>query len=353
MPRSIDGGVRVRLAPPDTTIEFPSALHRKSSILASPFSSLRRVGTSSTNGTPASVSQAPSSTAVACTRSSDRRSASTTKVADPPPWMFANCSGVTKSFNTASVTFRTRMVNRASAGSAGSAFSHSATDDGGEPGSGGVCTEFSTTRHGTVPSAFSEAPCHWAVERAQRDQRRLDGGVERQRRRRRKSAVGERRRSHHDAAVRLRMREGAADSQIECRRAVASHRQRLGAAAANADVDQLGQWALQMQPESVRERRDTQLSAERGARVLSDAKIDTVDGNPILGQRDGSRRRQGEPGAARHQVELAQVDAASNRGRICEQPGSAGGRRQPAGQARQSAGDIAAGRACRCRRGRS
>ena len=45
-----------------------------------------------------------------------------------------------------------------------------------------------------------------------------------------------------------------------------------------------------------------------------------------------SRRRQGEPGAARHQVELAQVDAASNRGRICEQPGAAGRRVQPAGK---------------------
>ena len=51
---------------------------------------------------------------------------------------------------------------------------------------------------------------------------------------------------------------------------------------------------------NVRQLRNTQLAAERGARLFSDAKIvRESSANPILRHRDGSRRRQGEPRTAR------------------------------------------------------
>ena len=75
-----------------------------------------------------------------------------------------------------------------------------------------------------------------------------------------------------------------------------------------------------MNLERIRKRGGAQLASKRGASPLSEAEIDRLHRDPILRERDRSRARQLEAGAAGGHVHHAQVDAAANAGRIDSRP---------------------------------
>ena len=128
------------------------------------------------------------------------------------PCISRSRSGASTSFNIACVMLLARIVNRARAGSAGSAFNHAVRRDGGAPGwFDGGCAELRTTRQGNAPSAASDMPCHSAATRAQCDERRIDERID--------SQAGDRREARHTSATATARRacRPAADGSA-CRR---------------------------------------------------------------------------------------------------------------------------------------
>ena len=87
-----------------------------------------------------------------------------------------------------------------------------------------------------------------------------------------------------------------------------------------------------MHLEGIRKRGDAELPSKRGTRLLAETKINRLDRDPILRERDRSGRGQHDAGAASRDVHHAQVDASANPGRIREPAGTAGSRRYPARQ---------------------
>ena len=117
---STRAGAAARSTPPVTTSGLPSESHRSSSILTRPFSRRSRVGTICLNGTPARVSDASSSTAVARVCSIDSAPASAVMVNAIVPATSRSASAPVNGSSILGVMPVTRADSAARAGSGGS-----------------------------------------------------------------------------------------------------------------------------------------------------------------------------------------------------------------------------------------
>ena len=171
-------------------------------------------------------------------------------------------------------------------------------------------------------------------DRAQRDERRIDRW---HRASGRSPVQGSRTSSDGDRTASVPAGSGRLSVPPTVRSSVAVPSPRtatgVGAGRARSDVDQLGERAVQMHAQRIREARSTPSCPPRVARVCWPTRrsmVSTAIRSSASVSDPGAASAM--PSTARHHVERAQVDAAANPCRIGEPPGAACRRRQLAGQ---------------------